>query len=70
MKTYKVVIFQERGFMTILLGAGKIDPIKFADFLNSHAKDGWRVVTVEKEIRRAFLFWRREAMVCILEKDA
>lgn len=69
MKNYKVVIFQERGLATLLLGAGKMDPMKFADFLNIHAAEGWRVVTVEKEIRRAFLFWKREAMVCILEKD-
>lgn len=69
MKTYKVAIFQEKGLATLLLGAGKMDPIKFADFLNLHAKDGWRVVTIEREIRRAFLFWKREAMVCVLEKD-
>jgi hypothetical protein len=38
MKQYQVVIFQEKGIATLLLGAGKIDPVTFTSFLNSHAQ--------------------------------
>lgn len=68
MKNYRVAIFQEKGFLTYFFG-GKIDPIRFAEFLNTHASEGYRVVTIEREIRRAMLVFKKEAMVCVLEKD-
>jgi hypothetical protein len=54
----------------MLLGAAKTDPVKFSAFLNKNAAEGWRVVTMEKDIRRLLLFWKREAYVVILEKDS
>jgi Domain of unknown function (DUF4177) len=69
MKNYRVAIFQEKWILTLLTGSGKIDPVKFAEFLNIHASEWFRVVTIEREVRRAFLIFRREAMVCVLEKD-
>ena len=69
MKEYKVVIYQESAFSSLLLGAAKVDPVRFTEFLNANAKKGWRVVTMEKDLRRMFLFWKREAYVVILEKD-
>ncbi|KES12621.1 hypothetical protein SASC598O11_001810, partial [Snodgrassella alvi SCGC AB-598-O11] len=41
----------------------------FSDFLNRNAKEGWRVVTMQKDMRRLFLFWAREAYVVIMERD-
>ncbi|HID91658.1 TPA: DUF4177 domain-containing protein [Candidatus Gracilibacteria bacterium] len=67
---YQVVIFAESALGSILLGSSKVDPIKFAEFLNIHAKEGWKVVTMEKEIRRSFLFFTVEAMVVVMEKQA
>lgn len=69
MKEYKIAIYQEGWLGSLFLGQGKVDPIKLTDFLNGHASEGWRVVTVEREIRRMFLFWGREAMVYTLERE-
>ncbi len=69
MKNYRVAIFQEKWFFTIATGLWKIDPVRFAEFLNIQAADGYRVITIEREIRRTMLFFKREAMVCVLEKD-
>ena len=41
---YKVVIYQEGMLGSMLLGAAKVDPVKFGEFLSRNARDGWRVV--------------------------
>ncbi len=69
MKQYKVVIYQEGMLGSLLLGASKVDPVRFTDFLNKNAREGWRVVTMEKDIRRMLLLWRREAYVVVLERE-
>lgn len=66
--SYKVVIYQEGLLGSMLLGAAKVDPVKFGDFLNRNAREGWRVVTMEKDMRRAMLFWKREAYLVIMER--
>lgn len=63
---YKVVIYQESMLGSLLLGASKVDPIKFSAFLNENAAQGWRVQTMEKDIRRMLLLWKREAYVVVL----
>jgi Domain of unknown function (DUF4177) len=70
MKQYKVVIYQEGMLGSLLLGASKVNPVKFTDFLNLNAKQGWQVITMEKDIRRMLLLWRREAYVVVMEKEA
>lgn len=70
MKQYKVVVYQEGMLGSLFLGASKVDPLRFSNFLNTNAKEGWRVVTMEKDIRRMLLFWTREAYMVILERDA
>jgi Domain of unknown function (DUF4177) len=70
MKQYKAVIYQEGMLGSLLLGASKVDPMRFTDFLNQQAAQGWRVVTMEKDMRRMLLLWKREAYVVIMEKDA
>lgn len=69
MKQYKVVIYREPLLGSILLMGAKVDPRKYTDFLNLHAKEGWQVVTIERESRREFLIFKREAFVTILERD-
>lgn len=69
MKEYKAVIYQENALSSLLFGSAKIDPVRFSAFLNANAKQGWRVVTMEKDVRRMFLFWNREAYVVILERE-
>ncbi|MBL8637893.1 MAG: DUF4177 domain-containing protein [Alphaproteobacteria bacterium] len=66
---YKTVIYQEPLLGSILLGEAKIDPERFTEFLNKNAAQGWRVRTMERENRRALLFFNREAFVCILERE-
>jgi len=68
-KQYKVVIYQEGLLSSLLLGASKVDPVKFSEFLNANARQGWRVITMEKDIRRMLLLWSREAYLVILERD-
>ena len=69
MTQYKVVIYQEGMLGSLLLGQSKINPIRFTEFLNANASDGWEVVTMEKDIRRMLLFWKREGYVVILKKQ-
>ncbi len=69
MKEYKAVIYQEGMLGSLLLGASKVDPVRFSEFLNRNAREGWRVVTMEKDIRRMLLLWTREAYLVIMERD-
>ncbi len=66
---YKVVIYQEGMLGSLLFGSSKVNPIKFTDFLNKNASEGWRVQTMEKDVRRMLLFWKREAYVVILGRE-
>ena len=66
---YKAVIYQEGMLGSLLLGGSKVNPMKFTDFLNVNAADGWRVQTMEKDIRRMLLFWKREAYVVIMSRE-
>jgi len=66
---YKVVIYQEGMLGSLLLGQSKINPVRFTEFLNTNAQQGWEVVTMEKDIRRMLLFWKREGYVVILKKE-
>ncbi|MEE3240225.1 MAG: DUF4177 domain-containing protein [Pseudomonadota bacterium] len=63
---YKVVIYQEGMLGSLLLGGSKVDPIRFSEFLNAQAQQGWRVQTMEKDIRRMLLFFKREAYVVVM----
>ena len=69
-KEYKVVIYREPLLGSIFLGGSRVDPMRYTNFLNENAKDGWRVITMERETRREFLFFKREAFLTILERDA
>lgn len=69
MKEYKVVIYREGILGSMLLGASKVNPERFTAFLNQNAKSGWKVVTMEKDLQRLYLFFRREAYLVILERE-
>jgi len=68
MERYKVVIYQEGMLGSLFLGQSKVNPVKFSEFLNKNADNGWEVVTMEKDIRRMLLFFKREAYVVILQR--
>jgi len=68
-KEYKVVIYRESLLGSILLQGSRVDPEKYSNFLNEHAREGWRVITMERESRRELLFFKREAFLTILERD-
>ncbi len=59
MLEYKAVIYQEGMLGSLLLGQSKVNPVKFSEFLNRNASDGWEVVTMEKDIRRMFFLEQR-----------
>ncbi|MDD3609947.1 MAG: DUF4177 domain-containing protein [Halothiobacillaceae bacterium] len=69
MKEYKVEVYREGVIGSLFLGQSKVDPERFEDFLNRRAKEGWRVVAMEREQRRMLLFWSREAFLVIMERE-
>ena len=69
MTEYKAVIYQEGMLGSLLLGQSKVNPVKFSEFLNLNARAGWEVVTMEKDIRRMLLLWKREGYVVILKRE-
>lgn len=69
MKEYKVVIYREPLLGSLILGSSKVDPERYSNFLNEHAKQGWRVITMERERRRELLFFNREAFLTVMERD-
>ena len=66
---YKAIVYQESMLGSLLLAGAKVDPIKFSEFLNKNAQNGWHVVTMEKDIRRMLLFFKREAYVVLMERE-
>ena len=68
-REYKVVLYREGMLGSLFLGSSKVDPVRFSDFLNRNAAEGWRVVTMEKESRRMLLFFDREAFLVVLERE-
>ncbi|SEI56597.1 protein of unknown function [Allopseudospirillum japonicum] len=68
MKEYKVVVYREGLLGSLFLGQSKVDPEGFSEFLNRHARQGWRVVTMEREVRRMLLFFQREGFLVVLER--
>jgi len=69
MKEYQAVIYQESMLGTLMLGQSKVDPDKLSRFLNEHARQGWRVITMEREQRRMLLVSSREAFLIVMERD-
>ncbi len=69
MKEYQVLIYQEPAYTAFIPGGGKVNPVVFSAFINQHASNGWEVKTVERESRRTAFFWKREAMVLIMERE-
>jgi hypothetical protein len=69
MTEYKAVIYQEGMLGSLVLGQSKVNPVRFSEFLNDNARDGWEVVTMEKDIRRMLLLWKREGYVVIMKRE-
>ncbi len=69
MVEYKAVIYQESMLGSLFFGDSKVNPVKFTEFLNANAEEGWRVISMEKDIRRMLLLWSREAYVVIMERE-
>lgn len=66
---YKTVIYKEGLFSSVILGDSKVNPERMTDMLNEFGRQGWRVVTMERESRRSLLFFNREAFLIVLEKQ-
>jgi hypothetical protein len=69
MREYKVVLYREALLGSLIFGESRVNPLKFSEFLNMNAREGWRVVTMERETRRELLFFKREAFLVIMEKE-
>ena len=66
---YQVLVYKEPLLGSLFLGESKVDAKRFASFLNEQAAQGWRVKTMERENRRALLFFNHEAFLVIMERD-
>jgi hypothetical protein len=66
---YKTIIYSEGLLGSILLGESKVDPERMTETLNEHGRQGWRVVTMERENRRSLLLFNREAFLIVLERQ-
>jgi hypothetical protein len=69
MREYNVIIYREGLLGSIFLGESKVNPERFAGFLNEHAREGWEVVTMEREIRRTLVLFKREAYIVIMARS-
>ncbi len=65
---YKVIIYRESMLGSLFLAGSKVDPLKFTEFLNKNGDEGWEVITMEREIRRMLLFFKREAFLVVMKK--
>lgn len=66
---YKVVLYREGALGSIFLAGSKVNPLKFSEFLNKNAAQGWKVVTMQRESRRLLLFFAREAFLVVMERQ-
>ena len=66
---YKVAIYRESMLGSLFLGGAKVDPVKFSEFLNKNGDQGWEVITMEREIRRMLLFFKREAFIIVMKRS-
>ena len=69
MYEYKTVVYREDFFSSALLGAANVHPERFSAFLNKNARDGWRVRTMERDMQRVYLVFKREAYIVIMERE-
>lgn len=65
---YQVLIYREGFFGSVIFGASKVDPVKFGAFLNRHGDQGWEVVTMERDIRRQYLFFKVDSYAVIMKR--
>ena len=66
---YKVAIYREPLLGSIFLGGSRVDPMRYTEFLNKNANDGWEVITMERELRRELIFFKREAFLTIMKRE-
>lgn len=66
---YKVAIYREPLLGSIFLGGSRVNPERYSEFLNKNAKEGWEVVTMERESRRELIFFQREAFLTIMKRE-
>ncbi|HEY8189464.1 MAG TPA: DUF4177 domain-containing protein [Micavibrio sp.] len=67
---YKVAIYREPLLGSIFLGGSRVDPERYSEFLNRNAREGWKVITMERELRRELIFFKREAFLTVMEREA
>lgn len=66
---YKTLIYVENLLTTLVPGYSALNEHTFNDFLNEHAKNGWRVTSIAPVTHRSFFLIRHEAFAVVFEKD-
>jgi len=64
-----VVHYNESALSTLFLGSAKVDIKRLTSFLNIYLNDGFSIKAVQREQRRMFLFFKREAFIIFLLKN-
>tara|TARA_B110000902_G_scaffold193827_1_gene219638 strand:+ start:356 stop:580 length:225 start_codon:yes stop_codon:yes gene_type:complete len=67
---YKVIHVVEGGCGTILLGSSGLPLKKLESTLNAEVTNGWQLVFQVIENKRFMLFWKREAIIVTLGRNA
>jgi hypothetical protein len=65
-----VVHYNESALSTLFLGSAKVDTKRLTSFLNTYLNDGFSIKAVQREQRRMFLFFKRDAFIIFLEKNS
>ncbi|MCR5506925.1 MAG: DUF4177 domain-containing protein [bacterium] len=68
MVEYKVFVFKESAFSSLVFGSAIVNEKKLEKALNELANQGWVVKSMQREQHRTGLFFSREAFLFILER--
>ena len=63
-----VINYNESALSTLFLGSSKVNTERLTSYLNTYLKEGFSIKAVQREERRMFLFFKRDAFIIFLEK--
>ena len=63
-----VINYNESALSTLFWGSYKVDIERLTSYLNTYLKEGFSIKAVQREERRMFLFFKRDAFIIFLEK--
>ena len=68
-KEFKIEAVKESALSTLFLGTAKLPLKKMEEVMNLNGLQGWDVAFQIIEMRRMFLFWKRETVVITFSRE-